>query len=49
MQKKITSSEELSDITYPKQCCDICDQTMGLLTDRKQELTLLIQAIDELR
>ena len=33
--------EELSDITYPKQCCDICDQTIGLLTDRKPELALL--------
>ena len=41
--------EELSDITYPKQCCDICDQTIGLLTDRKPELALLIQAIDELK
>ena len=41
--------EGLSDITYPKQCCAICDQTMGLLIDRKPELTLLIQAIDELK
>ena len=33
--------EELSDISNPKQCCDICDQTIGLLTDRKPELALL--------
>ena len=33
----------------PEQCCDVCDQQIGLLTDRKSELALLVQAIDELK
>jgi len=40
--------EEECDITHPELCCDICDQTIGLLTDRRPELVLLIQAIDKL-
>ena len=40
---------ESSDVAYPEQCCDICDQQIGLLTDRKSELALLIQAIDKLK
>ena len=40
---------ENCDMAYPEQCCDVCDQQIGLLTDRKSELALLIQAIDELK
>ena len=35
-----------SDVACPKQC-DICDQQIGSLTNRKSELALLTQAIDE--
>ena len=40
---------ENADITCPEQCCDVCDQQIGLLTDKKSELALIIQAIDELK
>ena len=40
---------ENSDVACPERCCDVCDQQIGLLTDRKSELALLIQAIDELK
>jgi len=41
--------EEEYDMTHPELCCDVCDQTIGVLTDRRPELGLLIQAIDELK
>ena len=40
---------ENSDVACSEQCYDVCDQQLGLLTDRKSELALLIQAIDELQ
>ena len=40
---------ENCDMAYPEQCCDVCDQQIGLLTDQKSELALLIQAIDKLK
>ena len=40
---------ENSDVACPAQCCNVCDQQIDLLTDRKPELALLIQAIDELK
>jgi len=41
--------ENNCDIVCPQQCCDVCDQEIGLLGDKKLELTLLLQAIDELK
>ena len=41
--------ENSCDMVCPEQCCDVCDQKMGLLGDKKLELTLLLQAIDELK
>ena len=40
---------ENSDVACPEQCCDVCDQQIGLLTDKNTESALLIQAIDELK
>ena len=41
--------ENSGDMTCPEQCYDVCDKKIGLLGDKKLELTLLVQAIDELK
>ena len=33
---------------YPQHCCDVCAMDVAPLQDRKAELSILIQAIDEL-
>lgn len=44
----LESFGEGSDIACPESCCDVCQREIGELTDRKTELSILINAIDEL-
>jgi len=41
--------ENSGDMSFPEQCCDVCDQKIGLLGDKKLESSLLLQGIDELK
>lgn len=37
------------EITCPAYCCDVCEMEIAPLEERKNELSILILAIDELR
>ena len=39
---------ESTEIQCPSPCCDVCQEEIGQLVDRKIELSILIKAIDEL-
>ena len=40
---------ETEEITCPAYCCDVCEMEIAPLEERKNELSILILAIDELR
>ena len=39
---------ETEGISCPANCCDVCQMKVATLHERKEELSILIQAIDEL-
>ena len=39
---------ESTEIQCPSPCCDVCQEEIGQLVDRRIELSILIKAIDEL-
>ena len=39
---------ETEDISCPANCCDVCQMEPAILHERREELSILIQAINEL-
>ena len=39
---------ETEDLSCPANCCDVCQMEVATLHERNKELSILIQAIDEL-